>query len=77
MSKGEGDGEREIGGSSIINPMAGRDALADQFAQFRDEETAHKDLAVEEGAKSAAGYPALSALISTGCLTAIALCTRI
>ena len=31
----------------------------------------------EEGAKSAAGYPALSALISTGCLTAIALCTRI
>ena len=55
----------------------GRDALADQFAQFRDEQTAHKDLAVEEGAKSAAGYPALSALISTGCLTAIALCTRI
>ncbi|MGF1463227.1 MAG: demethoxyubiquinone hydroxylase family protein [Maricaulaceae bacterium] len=45
--------------------------LAQTFAQFREEEVAHKDLAVEEGAREAAGYPLLSALIKLGCRAAI------
>lgn len=57
--------------------LAEQDALADQFAQFRDEEVAHKELAVEEGAKDAAGYPVLSALITAGCHAAIAVCKRV
>ncbi len=47
------------------------DALADTFAQFREEETAHKELAVEEGAKEAPGYGLLSRAIKLGCRLAI------
>ena len=49
----------------------GETELAAQFAQFRDEETAHKDLAVDEGAHEAVGYPLLSGLIKAGCHAAI------
>ncbi|MEO1039846.1 MAG: demethoxyubiquinone hydroxylase family protein [Pseudomonadota bacterium] len=49
----------------------GEDELAKTFARFRDEETAHKELAVDEGAKDAPGYPVLSALIKAGCRVAI------
>lgn len=49
----------------------GETQLAAKFAQFRDEETAHKDLAVEEGAREAPGYPVLSQLIKLGCRVAI------
>ncbi len=49
----------------------GESELAATFAKFRDEEIAHKNLAVEEGAKSAPGYPVLSALIKFGCRAAI------
>ncbi|WP_417489446.1 demethoxyubiquinone hydroxylase family protein, partial [Maricaulis sp.] len=49
----------------------GEDALADRFDQFRMEELAHRDLAVEEGAKDAPGYPLLSGLIQAGCRLAI------
>ena len=49
----------------------GEDALADRFDQFRLEELAHRDLAVEEGAKQAPGYPLLSGLIQAGCRLAI------
>lgn len=55
----------------------GEDELADQFAKFQEEEVAHKDLAVEEGAKDAVGYPVLSKLIETGCKLAIKVTTRI
>jgi ubiquinone biosynthesis monooxygenase Coq7 len=49
----------------------GEPELAATFAQFRDEEIAHKDLAVAEGAKEAPGYPLLSAAITLGCKLAI------
>jgi 3-demethoxyubiquinol 3-hydroxylase len=55
----------------------GEDALADRFDQFRTEELAHRDLAVEEGAKEAPGYPLLSALIQGGCRIAIKVSERI
>lgn len=57
--------------------LAGETELEAQFTQFRDEEVAHKDLAVEEGAKDAAGYPVLSALITAGCHVAIEVTKRV
>ena len=56
---------------------AGEDELATRFTQFRDEEVAHKALAVDEGAKEAFGYPLLSKLIEAGCRTAIGITTKI
>lgn len=55
----------------------GETELADLFARFQAEEVAHKDLAVEEGAKDAPGYPLLSGLIKTGCRIAIKVTERV
>lgn len=55
----------------------GETALAGQFAQFRDEEIAHKELAVDEGAKDAAFYPILSGVIRSGCRAAITISQKI
>lgn len=55
----------------------GEDELADRFDQFRTEELAHRDLAIEEGAKEAPGYSLLSALIQGGCRIAIKVSERI
>ena len=46
-------------------------ALAEELADFRREELAHRDLAVEEGAREAPGYRLLSAVIGAGCRAAI------
>lgn len=45
--------------------------LAAELEQFRQEELAHRDLAVDEGAREAPGYALLSAVIRTGCRAAI------
>jgi ubiquinone biosynthesis monooxygenase Coq7 len=45
--------------------------LAAELSRFRDEELAHHDLAVDEGARDALGYPLLAAVIRAGCRTAI------
>jgi ubiquinone biosynthesis monooxygenase Coq7 len=45
--------------------------LAAELSRFRDEELAHRDLAVEEGAREAPGYSLLAAVIRTGCRAAI------
>ncbi len=45
--------------------------LAAELTKFRDEELAHRDHAVEEGAHEAPGYPVLAAVIRAGCLAAI------
>lgn len=57
--------------------ISGETDLAGTFTTFRDEEVAHKNLAVEEGAKEAFGYPLLSRLIEAGCRTAIGITTKI
>jgi ubiquinone biosynthesis monooxygenase Coq7 len=57
--------------------LMGETKLADQFAQFQAEEVEHKDLAVDEGARDAVGYPILSAAITVGCHTAIAVSERV
>jgi ubiquinone biosynthesis monooxygenase Coq7 len=46
-------------------------ALAADLSKFRDDELAHRDQAIEEGAKDAPGYPLLAAVIRAGCKAAI------
>jgi ubiquinone biosynthesis monooxygenase Coq7 len=46
-------------------------ALAADLSRFRDEELAHRDQALAEGAREAPGYPLLAAVIRAGCRTAI------
>lgn len=45
--------------------------LAAELSKFRDEELAHRDHAVAEGAREAVGYPILAAVIRAGCKAAI------
>ena len=55
-----------------IAELADREpALAAELSQFRDEELAHCDQAVAEGAKEAVGYPLLASVIRAGCRAAI------
>lgn len=51
--------------------------LAAELSRFRDEELAHRDIAVEEGAREAPGYGLLAAVIRTGCRAAIKLSEKI
>jgi ubiquinone biosynthesis monooxygenase Coq7 len=64
--------------ASQIAELSGRDPeLATELAKFRDEELAHRDLAVTEGAREAPGYPLLAAVIRTGCRAAIKLSEKL
>lgn len=56
---------------------AGETELADTLVRFRNDEIAHRDLAVEEGAREAPGYHLLSTLIQTGCRIAIRVAEKI
>jgi ubiquinone biosynthesis monooxygenase Coq7 len=61
-----------------IAELADRDpALATELSKFRDEELAHRDKAVEEGAREAPAYEALSAVIRLGCRAAIKLSEKL
>jgi ubiquinone biosynthesis monooxygenase Coq7 len=51
--------------------------LAAELSKFRDEELAHRDLAVAEGAREAPGYSLLAAVIRTGCRAAIKLSEKV
>ena len=58
--------------------MTDRDPeMAAQFRQFRDEELAHHDHAIAEGAHEAPAYPVLSAAVKAGTRLAIWLSERI
>jgi len=52
-------------------------ALAAELSGFRDEELAHRDEALAEGAREAPGYPVLAAVIRAGCRAAIKISERI
>ena len=56
---------------------AGETELAARMTKFRDEEIAHRDHALEEGAREAPGYPLLAAVIRAGCRTAIKISEKI
>ena len=58
-------------------PAAKWDALAADLAKFRDEEIAHRDHALQEGAREAPGYPLLAAVIRAGCRAAIRISEKI
>lgn len=45
--------------------------------QFRADEIAHKETAIEQGARQAPGYPVLSAVIKFGCRAAIRISEKI
>jgi ubiquinone biosynthesis monooxygenase Coq7 len=61
-----------------IAELANRDPdLAAELSKFRDEELAHRDLAVEEGAREAPGHRLLAAVIGAGCRAAIKLSEKI
>lgn len=61
-----------------IAELAERDPdLAAELSKFRDEELAHRDLAVEEGAHRAPGYSLLAAAIGAGCRAAIKISEKI
>ena len=51
--------------------------LSAMISRFRDEEIAHKDQAIAEGAKEAFGNPVLEAVIKAGCRVAIAVCQKV
>lgn len=51
--------------------------LASELARFRDEELAHRDKAVAEGAHEAPGYEILSTVIRLGCRAAIKLSEKV
>ena len=64
--------------ASQVAELAGREPdLAAELSKFREEELAHRDLAVEEGARDAPGYALLSAVIRTGCRAAIKISEKI
>jgi 3-demethoxyubiquinol 3-hydroxylase len=52
-------------------------ALKAMITTFRDEEIAHKDQAIAEGAKEAFGHPVLEAVIKAGCRAAIAISEKV
>lgn len=61
-----------------VTELAERDPeLAAELSRFRDEELAHRDHAIEEGAREAPGYGLLSAVIGAGCRAAIRISEKI
>ncbi|MFW8696072.1 demethoxyubiquinone hydroxylase family protein, partial [Mesorhizobium japonicum] len=61
-----------------IAEIGGRDpALAAELTQFREEELAHHDHAVEHGSREAPAYRLLSSVIKVGCKAAIKISEKI
>lgn len=61
-----------------IAELASRDPdLAAELSKFRDEELAHRDLAIEEGARQAPAHGLLTAVIQAGCRTAIKISEKV
>jgi ubiquinone biosynthesis monooxygenase Coq7 len=52
-------------------------ALAAELSRFRDDELAHRDLAVAEGARQTPAYPLLAAVIRAGCRVAIRVAEKV
>ena len=63
--------------SQIAELGAAEPALAAELSRFRDDELAHRDQAVAEGAREAPAYPLLSAVVRAGCRAAIAVAEKV
>jgi len=64
-------------GAQIGEIQAAEPALAAELGRFRDDELAHRDVALAEGAREAPLYPLLAAVIRAGCRTAIKIAEKI
>ena len=63
---------------SQAEKLAGEDpALRETILSFRDDEIAHRDLAIAHGAEETAGYELITGLVKTGSRIAIWLSTRL
>jgi len=51
--------------------------LAAELSRFRDDELAHRDIAIAEGAREAPAYPLLTAVVRAGCRAAIAVAQKL
>jgi ubiquinone biosynthesis monooxygenase Coq7 len=51
--------------------------LAAELRRLRDDELAHRDLAIAEGARQAPAYPLLAAVIRAGCRAAIRIAEKV
>ncbi len=61
-----------------IEELAEREPeLSGRISQYRDDELAHRDRAIEQGAHEAPGYALLSAVIRLGCQGAIRLAEKV
>jgi len=63
--------------SQIAELALSEPQLSAEISVFRDEELAHRDQAIESGAREAPGYPVLEAVIQAGCRVAIKISERI
>lgn len=61
--------------SAVLDGVDG--ALQAVVDRFREDEVSHKETAIEQGARDAPGYSALSALIRLGCRLAIRISEKI
>ncbi len=61
----------------IAELAAAEPALAAELSRFRDDELAHRDTAVAEGAHEAVAYPILTAVIRAGCRAAIRIAEKV
>ncbi|HWE47239.1 MAG TPA: demethoxyubiquinone hydroxylase family protein [Caulobacteraceae bacterium] len=61
-----------------IDELSERDPeLAAELSKFRDDELAHRDRAIEEGAHEAPGYSLLAGFIRLGCKAAIKISEKV
>jgi ubiquinone biosynthesis monooxygenase Coq7 len=63
--------------SQIAEIEGAEPALAAELSRFRDDELAHRDIAVAEGAREAPAYPLLTAVVRAGCRAAIAVAEKL
>jgi 3-demethoxyubiquinol 3-hydroxylase len=63
--------------SQIAEIEGGEPELAAELSRFRNDELAHRDVAIAEGARQAPGYPVLAAVIRAGCRAAIRIAEKI
>jgi ubiquinone biosynthesis monooxygenase Coq7 len=63
--------------AQVAELTAAEPELAAELSRFRDDELAHRDIAVAEGARQAPAYPLLTAVIRAGCRAAIAVAEKL
>ena len=68
--------ERHYAGQ-VAELGAAEPALAAELTRFRDDELAHREIAIAEGARQAPAYPLLAAVIRAGCRAAIRIAEQV